>query len=78
MYGENATTSIRHLGRIIVVQPTLAEFCKGVQIPLQHGKDDSLYIYSKHVPVQLRWTLFHLADYAVSSVSGELYWLWPR
>ena len=58
---------------------TLKEFCANDIRTVPFGRDGALLMFAADVPTGLRWALFHLEDWCVSScVSGPGYVLVPR
>lgn len=56
---------------------TLAQWSDQWTIPINRV-NHSTYIIVHNPTRNQSWTLFHLSDYAVSSISGPVYWLVPR
>lgn len=55
--------------------------CAGVNVYDHSTLPGSKYLHARDVdrlPSLAHWDLFHLSDWAVSSVSAVTYWLWEK
>jgi hypothetical protein len=58
---------------------SLADWCSRYGHVLGHTPGGCAYVVASMRPGETEsWELFHLADYAVSTVSGPTYYLVPR
>lgn len=57
---------------------TLRELALEYDLTFSSHPNGCLYIADSLVPRLARWPLFHLADYAVSSVTAGMIWLVAR
>ena len=61
---------------------TLKQWCDNVGVLPTHPTTEtgavSTCIYPSELTAEQQWDLYHLSDYAVSTVSGPVIWLVPR